>query len=174
MKNKTIKNKPALIAGIFSGLFCVIFLNEFVQGLLAYLAGSPISFKFEGISFHAVYDINIIPAYILKILITLASTLFTVFVLEIGGLFMRKTAVGFKRYALILFQLINVLGLIISVFYDTLSIVLKSQNFNDFKLLALLMNFTNEESIVFMIFVILIVTVYLNFSTRQTINYINY
>lgn len=175
VKRISIKNKKPLLIGVVSGIVSVIFISELFQALYAYLVlGSEVIFNFYGVSFNAEYSFNTENTLLNRITCSVSSTLYLIATLETGSYFMKKSNVGNIRFMLILFNLITVVGLIVSVFYNTLLILVKTDAFNDFYMLSEALSLSWQESMVFMVFMILLITVYLNITAKRTVEYINY
>lgn len=172
-KVKKIKNKKALFAGIFTGFITILFLGELFQILLAFVAGTEnihLKFLITGLKSEFILPEQL--NNVISAIIYLGTEILLILLFEIGIIFLKRTGVGIARFSLIVFEIIIIGFLIVDVFYGAIRVLLRMEG-NDWIDLVNRLDLSFEGGIVFMFFVIITFIIYLNFSSKRIMNYIN-
>lgn len=174
MNTKTkSKNKQAILVGVLAGIIGGFFLPELFQTAIAYLTGAmDFNFSFTVTGLVCNFTLPAQTPIWWGILIYLLPLLCGVIFYEIGMVFLNKSQLGILRYSTIVFEIILAGYIIIYVFYGAISVILKLQD-NDWVNTIKLFNFGYESGIIFMFFVIILLSVYLNFSAKRISKFIN-
>lgn len=174
MNSKTkIKNKRSILLGVFSGIVTGFFLPELFQAAIAYALGAvDFEFSFSVAGLICNFELPGQNAVGLILLIYLFPILSAVVFYEIGMVILNRSQVGGLRYSILIFEIILAGYIIINVFYGAISAIFKLES-NDWVNLLKLFNFGYEGGIIFMLFVILLLSFYLNFSTKRIGKFIN-
>ncbi|MFH1196271.1 MAG: hypothetical protein V1720_11190 [bacterium] len=165
------QNKPALLSGILSGLISAIFLTELFQAFTTIVLNGEFSgFGFSMKGFYCNYSFAPGLSAFTEILISLSPVIFSIFVIELASFFLRKTGLGFYRFTLIVFVLINVGYLIIKFFYGAFAVIFKMPD-NDWTFFLQSIGVEGQAVIPVIFFAIIFLIAYLNFSSRRLIKY---
>ena len=153
-------------AGLVAGLFSVLFLNELFKWLIAscfvdhpqlFLSGIHLSMNinFSGLSFFRI------------LLIIISPLLFSIIIVEISSLIMKKLEKEFIRLNLLIFMFINIGYLIFNILLGILALILKSTYTNDWGRFLESSGFTYNQKLVFMLFIMVILFAYLNYNAKK-------
>ncbi len=170
----SVNNIKSILLGFFSGFLASIYFSEYFQWFIArifFLEEIKIEYKF--LIPHNHFQINEIGS-LGAVILFLSPQFFLILILEILGFFIKKTMLGFYRYFVIIFNLTVQGILVLMVFYNSLIMIISDDLKNDFVNLAFKLGFTEIGKIVLAFLIILVKVIYLNYTSKKVINYINY
>jgi len=161
-----LRKLSGMLAGLLGGLISVLFLNELFKWLIAscfvyhaklYLSGIYLSVNvnFTGISFFN------------TLLIILSPLLFSLGMIEIASFVLKKTGNESLRLNLIIYILINIGYLIFNILLGIFALILRSSYTNDWGKFLDASGYSYNEKLVFMLFVMVILFSYLNYTTKK-------
>lgn len=168
-----MNKKYLLLISIISGLLSIYFLNELIKGLTAFLLVSDnVEFTFSFIILKAVFTPETGLSFFSYLLVYTSTVLTSIFLIEITSLLFKKYNSGMVRTQIIIFQLINIGYMLFHLFYGVFTVAFATNLISDWQLLYFYADFSRNHSLVFMLFIILIMFVYIRFSTNRIKNYI--
>lgn len=171
-EQKSSGNSRVVIWGTLSGLFSVIFISEFFQALTAVIFNAGFGgFVFFDSVFYCRYSLPDEMSQFLKIIISLSPILYSIISLEISLILLKKTKLGFWRFYLILFIIINAGYLIIKFFYGAFAVILAISE-NDWENFIGILKIEGNGKIPVVFFLIVILIAYLNIVSKRLMNYL--
>lgn len=155
------------------GLISIYFLNELFKGFTALLLiTNKVDYAFSGIIFKTFFTPETGKSF-LSYLFAFNATIFaSIIFIELTSPLFKKYTDGFIRTQIIIFQLINIGYLLFHLFYGVFTVAFSSTLVSDWQLLYYFAGFSRNHSLVFMLFVILIMFIYIRFSTNRIKNFI--
>ncbi len=158
---------------ILAGLITVLYINEFVQGIVASaILQTGVSFSFRGIiltAFIPFIGTNSFFTYCFLLLLPLL----------LSGIFIELSAVSLKkiinlnlRTGVIIFQLINMGYIVVNIFAAILSVLLKNSSESGWSRLFVFSSIAYEKQLIIMFLLLLLSLAYINYSTKRLKNYI--
>jgi len=169
----TDNNWFILFAGVLAVLNILFFTGLF-QVIVALLFGiHNFSLEFKAVIFAPVFSFTEKTSVIAYCIIYLTPIAFNIILLEFGTVLLKKTSLGSKRFALIVFNLIIAGYLIVNVFYGAAVSLLTENYGNDWSQLLSILNIHGNKRIFFMFAVILLLTIELKQTAKRILEYIN-
>lgn len=178
MKDKSeIKSrfKPSLLIGVLAGYAVVFLLSQVVQflaGLILGVDGIHLSLEFYKLTCEFVFSPE--SGKFVSILVLLVPTFVSIFNIEINSHLLTKVSMGFYRNFFIVYQLVLIGYLLINVFIGLFSVVLDLSIGNDYaQIISGVLGFTMPVSFLMILVVLIILTGYINITTKRIMKYIN-
>lgn len=172
-KNKIAKNKSAVITAIIAGFITLFFCVESFQALLANLFGAEnVVLKYNLILLLAEYNLTGLKL-LSSIIITLSPIMFLIIITEIVTILQQKVSADRLSNSLMLYRLILIGYLLLFVFYETVTVILREFMSSDF---VIFINHINLKTPVlyFLLFALIVLTAgYINLHTKRISSYIN-
>ena len=150
-----MKKLFGLLPGLIGGLLSVLFLNELFKWFIA----SCLSINYSGTFFSA-------------LLIVIAPLMFSLIMIELFSYILKKIEKDFFRINVIIYILINIGFLIFNVLLGIFALILKSNYSNDWARFLVASGYSYNEKLVFMLFVMVILFTYLNYTTKKMKHFI--
>ena len=166
-----MKKSLAVIAGIFTGLVSVLFINELFKWLVAGCFVYHPELLFKGIRLST--DFNFAATSFTALVIIIISPLvLSLSLIELSTLFLKTLEEDFYRIMVIIFILINTGYLIFNIILGIFSLLFRSKFVTDWGKLLEVSGYSYNEKLVFMILVMVLLFAYLNFTTKRMRNFI--
>lgn len=166
---KKIRNKKAVLTGTAFFYLSVLYLSEIFQYLLSSMF-SRVSLEFNYVYLSNNYEI-LNSSNFINFIILLSDIFFIMITVEIAYNILKKLAIGFWRYVVILFIVLSLGFIILDVFYGFFSIIVHNSN-NDWTKFFVVIQASFQERIIYSLGFILTTFLYLNLITRRIIKYI--
>ena len=167
--------KPSLLWGVLAGYFVVFILSQVIQylaGLILGVDGIHLSFEYYKLTCGFVYSLE--SGKFVSILVLLVPTLVNIVNIEINSRMFTKVSMGFYRNFLIVYQLVLIGYLLVNVFIGAATVVLGLSNGNEYaQIISEVLGFTTPGSFLIILVVLIMLTTYVNITTRRIMNYIN-
>ncbi|MGD8779998.1 MAG: hypothetical protein PVH88_13670 [Ignavibacteria bacterium] len=174
MFNLNINNIKAVSLGFFLGVLVSAYLSEYFQFIaIALITSADSKIIYNYLLPHNLFTISN-TNLVISLSVFLAPQFFLIIVLGLLGIFIKRTLLGFYRYFIIVFNLFVQGFLLLSVFYNSLILILSEERNNDFVNLAFCLNIQDNGKIILAFWIILATVIYLNFTSKKVIKYINY
>ena len=162
--NKTF----AVIFGLVAGLIAVLYLNEFVKAISAFiLIKQNVSIAFNGIKLTVSFPFSNLNSPYIYLLVMTTPFIANVLFIETAFILLSKTASNHIRSSLIIFQLINIGYLIFAAFIGILSIILNSSISTEWTTLLNHGNLSYNQKLIFMLLVLILLLGYMNILTKR-------
>ena len=175
--NAEIKSrfKPSLLYGVLAGYIIVFVLSPVIQylgGLI--IAADGIHLSFEYYKFTCELVVSPISGKIVSILVLLIPSIISIVNIEINSHLLTKVTMGFFRNFFIVYQLVLIGYLLVNVFIGAVSIVLDLSLGNEYaQIISGVLGFTMPVSFLLILVMLIILTGYINITTRRITKYIN-
>lgn len=161
----------AVFTGLAGGLFSVLFLNQLFKWLVAscFVYRPELLFrwfypslniKFAGLPFFPM------------LLIIVSPLLFSLVMIELSSLALKKLEKEFFRINMMFYIFINIGFLIFNILLGIVALIFRSSYANDWGMFLEASGYSYNEKLVFMFFVMVILFAYLNYATKKTKGFI--
>ncbi len=161
-----MKKLASVLLGIFGGLISVLYFNQLIKFLFSFLLSEKTALFFDGILLRVNLissEINFMFFVVLSILPLIAS----IMVIEVSSIVIKKSSNDLVRTALLIYQLLNTGYLILMIGLGIFqTIIKKGVSLNWMKFLSA-GNFSYNQSLLIMFLIMMLLLVYLNFSTKR-------
>lgn len=173
-EDKILKNKPALAAGIFSALFFILFGNELLQALTAYIFNADnVKINFYYFYVLAGYQVPVdFPAFG-AYTILLMPVINSLILIQTGSFILLRVPLGFYRYSFMIFQLAILGYLLLYLLAGTLSVALRFDWNTDMQKFVSFLNIDYPANLFIVFIMIFIIALFVNFNAKRVSTFIN-
>jgi len=167
--------KPSLMWGVLAGYIVVFILSQVIQylaGIILGIDGIHLSLEFYKLTCEFVYNAE--SGMFVSILVLLVPTFVSIVNIEINSRMLTKVAMGFSRNFLIVYQMVLIGYLLVNVFIGATAVVLDLSVGNEYaQIITGVLGLTMPVSFLIILVVLIMLTGYVNFTTRRIMSYIN-
>lgn len=178
MKDKAeIKSrfKPSLLIGVLAGYIVVFILSQVIQylaGILIGVEGIHLSLEYYKLTCEFVFSSG--SGKNISILVLLIPTFVSIINIEINSHMLTKVTMGFYRNLFIVYQLVLIGYLLVNVFIGAVSVVLDLSFGNEYdQIISGVLGFTMPVSFLIILVILIVLTGYINITTKRIMKYIN-
>jgi hypothetical protein len=165
--------KPSLLAGVLAGYVVVFILSPVMQ----YLTGLILGFKVVHLSidyYKLTCEFYSGSGKILTIAALLAPTFIYIINIEINSYMLTKVTVGFYRNFFIVYSMVLIGYLMVNVFIGAVTVILKVSLSNDYaKIVNDVLGLTMPASFLIILVILILLTMYINITTKRIMKYIS-
>ena len=173
-KMKHIEKIYPFIIASFLSFVTLFFLKETFQYVAAFCLSIENSrIQFNLFSYEGHFEPSLMRSFWVYFLLYFSPLFFVIIVIEIVIFAVKKFPLGGTRHILLIFGLFHLGYLIIYIFYSSFVLILNMNSANDLLVLSNYLSFDETKRIIFTFFLIFILVLYMNFSTRRLLKYIN-
>jgi hypothetical protein len=167
--------KPSLFAGVLTGYAVVFSLSPALQFLTGKVFGvEGISLSFAYYKFTCDLSLNSGTDNLILIIVLLIPAVENIMNIELNSYMLTKVAMGFFRNFFIVYQLVLIGYLLVNIFIGAVSVVVDLSLENDYsKIINEVLGITMPLSFLVILIVLIILTGYINITTRRMMKYIN-
>lgn len=167
--------KPSLLIGVLAGYVVIFFLARILQYLAGLVLGvDGIYLFYEYYKLTCEFVFNSETGKFVSIFVLLIPTFVSIFNIELNSFMLTKVTMGFYRNFLIIYQMVLIGYLLINVFIGAVSVVLDLSIGNEYaQIISGVFGFTMPASFLIILVILIILTGYINVTTRRITKYIN-
>lgn len=171
---KSVRSYYPVITAIISSFVSLFFLKELFQYFFAFVLGTEnLAVSFTITSFNTYFEPAVSTGFYEYMLLYFSPLIFVVLISETAVTLLKKFPLGPVRHNLLIFTLIHLGYLIIYIFYSGFVLILNFNSTNELWVLANHLGFGEIKRIIFAFFLIFIIIIYMNISSRRLLKYIN-
>jgi hypothetical protein len=165
--------KPSLLLGVLAGYAVVFLLSPVIQ----YLTGLVLGFKVVNLSidfYKLTCEFYSGSGKIFTIAALLVPTFLYILNIEINSYMLTKVTAGFYRNFFIVYSMVLIGYLMVNVFIGAVIVVLKVSLTNDYaKIVNDVLGFTMPASFLIILIILILLTLYINITTKRIMKYIS-
>ena len=167
--------KPSLLAGVLAG-YTVVFLLaplfQYLAGLILGIDGIHLSFEYYKLTCE--FELVSGAGNFISIIVLLTPTLLYVFNIEINSYSLTRITPGFYRNFFIVYQLVLIGYLLVNVFVGAVTVILKLDTGNEYAaIINDILGLTMPASFLVILVILILLTLYINITTKRILKYIN-
>ncbi len=165
--------KPSLLFGVLAGYAVVFILAPVMQYITALLSG----FDVVDLSidlYKLTCEFYSGSGKVLTVTAHLIPTFLYIINIEINSYMLTKSSVGFYRNFFIVYSMVLIGYLIVNVFIGAVTVVLSLSLSNDYaKIVNDVLGFTMPASFLIILVILILLTLYINITTKRIMKYIS-
>lgn len=168
-----MKKAILIIISIFAGLLTVLYLNEFIKGIIAgVMTGGEVTYIFRGIILTAAIPITKGTGFATYTFLLAVPLLLSVLFIEISALTLKKNSNLWLRQGLVIFQLVNLGYIIVNIFIGIISVIGRGLFNSSWVRLLEYARFSYAKQLILMLVILILLFTYINYSTNRLKKYI--
>jgi hypothetical protein len=168
-----LKKIAIVLPSVIITLALVLYFNEWIKGLVAASVLSiQTEYLFKGVILYAVIPLTNDHSFLTYAYIFSVPLLMSFIFIEGSAFALKKTINTNLRTGLVIFQLVNIGFILVNIFIAILSVILKNTFQSGWSQLLEFSGYSYPKQLVFMLFLVLLLFAYINYSSNRLRRYI--